>query len=139
MSGGIEIHDEKGVDLSRPPRGFSEVLPIIIQLKQANEQTQIRKILQDQTSKGFVEQYTLQATSQQPVIEMRPSQPARSFNLDNDGPGQVFVEVNHRFQSPATLNPGERYNIKFDSHQLYRFWVYCLNGATASVRVNIEG
>jgi len=110
----------------------------------ASQAVKIRKYYDNRTSQGWIQNFeNTPITDAPPSQEFRLVSPAQSISITNDsavGAAPLWVEVNKRFDSRRTLNPGETLNINFETHKLERFFLQCPPGlATNLWRATAKG
>ncbi len=115
------------------------VASFVYQAVAASNLARIRKLKEDETSQGWVENFDVAVTPASPSQEVALTLPAQSISITNDGPALVWVEINKRFYTRRTLNLGETLNINFGAHKLERFFVQCPPGLTATIRATARG
>ena len=109
----------------------------------ASQAVKIRKYFDDRTSQGRIENFDqIIASPAEPSQEFILSSPAQSISITNNAPVGglvIWVEINRRFNTRRTLNPGEVLNIDFEMHKLERFFVQCPPGVPPTFSATAKG
>jgi hypothetical protein len=130
------------VEVIGGPQGSTDrmdpsVMNFLLLASMVSQTVRTRKLLEDTISEGWMKPYTVPVTAV--VSETLMDEPAQSLSLVNDGPGVVMLEINDRRHSFITVNANQPFQIDFRGHKLNRFYLYCLPGVTATVRVAVKG
>ena len=129
------IKDGKQVDTSAID-DYDGFMAFLMQASIAANTARIRRYFDDRTSIGREQNFELNIT---PVVqEIRCIYPSQSFYIINDGPGQIFVEINAPGYSPTRLLPGEDKRINFETHKLKQFNVWSTPGTIATARAVVK-
>ena len=131
MPSEIEISEDGNPNVMRP-----DVMQFLMTAAVASHTGKLRKYFEDRESKGWIQNYIIAVT---PVAtQVRPTTPAQTFYILNDGAAQIFVELNKRFASATPLLITEDMFVDFETHKLKEFWVYTAAGV-AVARAMVRG
>ncbi|MGQ9545927.1 MAG: hypothetical protein ACUVTR_02010 [Dehalococcoidia bacterium] len=129
------IKNGKAVDTSAIDN-YDSFMAFLMQASQAANIAKIRKYYDDRTSIGREENFELSITPATQEIVL--AYPAQSFYIINDGPGQIFVEINGPGFAPNRLLPHDKKEINFETHKLKKFSVWSAAGTTATARATAK-
>ena len=126
---------EDGVEITDPNRIRPDVMQFVMLAKIARETTKIRQYFDDITPDGNIINYVLQVTDvrQRVVITI----PAQSVAFMNDGPDSVAIWINEPTDLPKTIAHNETYDVDFDVHKLFGFYIQCNTGEHAQLRAAV--
>lgn len=123
---------EDGVEITDPNRINSDVMQFVMLAKIARETTQMRKYFDDIRPDGNIINYVLHVTDVRQRVVI--TNPAQSINILNDGPDSAVVWINEPTDLPKTIAHNETFEVDFDVHKLFRFYVQCNTGEHAQLR-----
>ena len=125
------IKDGKPVDTSAID-DYDSFMNFLMLSSIAAQAVKIRRYFDDRTSIGRTQNFPLNIT---PAIqEVVCAYPSQSFYILNDGPGQIFVEINDAGYGPTPLLANEDLALDFETHKLERFYVWSAPGTVATAR-----
>lgn len=111
------------------PSDYDNFMQFLMLASIASQAVKIRKYFDDWTSQGWTQDFdNVIASPAVPSQEFTLDSPAQSISIINNaiaGGPVIWVEINRRFNSRRTLNPGQVLNINFGTHKLERFFVQC--------------
>jgi len=133
----IEIVDQHGKRLDTSQiDNYDSFMTYLMQAASTANIIRLRKYFEDKQSQGREENFELNIT---PVLqELLCSHPSQSFYIFNDGPGDIFVELNLAGFSPAHLAMGEDKFVDFETHVLKQFNVWSAPGTIAAARAVVK-
>ena len=132
----VIIENGKELDTSQID-DYDPFMSYLIASAQLSRLNKIAKLMEDEMSVGWMQNLDVPVTSI--IRELRPSTPAQSMFLVNDGPSNVMVTVNLSYTTPRVLLPTESMSIDFKGHKLIRFFVECSAGLTSNIRALLKG
>jgi hypothetical protein len=127
--------DGKAVDTSAIDN-YDSFMGYLMQASTAANTAKIRKYFDDRTSIGEVENFALDITDQ--PQEVQCANPSQSIYVVNDGPGEIFVTINALGRTPTHLFVHEQMFDNFETHKLYRFYVWSAQGTIATARAKVK-
>jgi hypothetical protein len=133
----VEVVDQHGkpVDTSQIDN-YDGFMTYLAQASATANLVRIRKHLEDRQSQGREENFALNIT---PTLqEVICSHPSQSFYIFNDGPGDIFIEINLPGYDPARLAMGEDKVVDFETHVLKQFNVWSAPGTIAAARAVVK-
>ncbi len=77
---------------------------------------------QGMVSLGITEPFSVTATTE--VKELRFSTAMQSVSIHNDGGYRVYIKVNTLNTNPNVINPGETFNLGYNTHAIERVFYY---------------
>ncbi len=129
------IKDGKPVDTSAID-DYDSFMSFLMQASIAANTAKIRKYFDDRTSIGRTINFPLNIT---PIHqEIVCPYPAQSLHVVNDGPGQIFVTENALGGDPTPLFVHDEMWNNFETHKLYRFYVWSAPGTVATARAKVK-
>jgi hypothetical protein len=129
------IRDGKSVDTSAIDN-YDSFMAYLMAAAQTAHLARIRRYYDDRTSIGEDQNWALQIT---PVSqEILCAHPSQSIYLVNDGPGEIFVTINALGRTPTHLFVHEQMFDNFETHKLYRFYVWSALGTIATARAKVK-
>ena len=129
------IKDGKPVDTSAID-DYDSFMSFLMQASIAANTAKIRKYFDDKTSVGEVEGFDLEITPS--LQEVRCTYPSQSIYVVNDGPGGIFVALNSLGRTPTHLFIRDEMTDDFETHKLYRFYVWSAPGTVATARAKVK-
>jgi hypothetical protein len=133
----VEIVDPNGKHLDTSAiDNYDSFMTFLMQAAATANIIKIKKHLDDKKSQGREENFELNIT---PVLqEVFCNHPSQSFYIFNDGPGDIFIEINLPGYSPAHLAMGEDKFVDFETHVLKQFNVWSASGTIAAARAVVK-
>jgi hypothetical protein len=133
----VKIIDQNGKSLDTSAiDNYDSFMAFLMQASATAQLVRIRKHFDDRTSIGREQNFELNIT---PVRqEVFCTYPSQSFYIINDGPGQIFVELNAPGYSPSRLLVGEDKFVNFETHLLKQFNVWSAPGTIAAARAVVK-
>lgn len=129
------IQNGKPVDTSAID-DYDSFMAFLMQASATANIVKIRKYFDDRTSVGREQNFELNIT---PAIqEIVLAYASQSFYIINDGPGQIFVEINLPGYGATRLLAGEDKFSDFETHKLRQFNVWSAAGTVATARAVIK-
>jgi hypothetical protein len=129
------IKDGKQVDTSAID-DYDSFMNFLMLASIASNTAKIRRYNEDRTSIGRTINFPLNITSTRQEIVC--PYPAQSLYVVNDGPGQIFVIENALGGDPTPLFIHDEMQNDFETHKLYRFYVWSAPGTVATARAKVK-
>jgi hypothetical protein len=127
--------DGKAVDTSAIDN-YDSFMGYLMQASTAANTAKIRKYFDDRTSIGEVQNFALDITDQ--PQEVQCANHSQSIYVVNDGPGDIFVTINSLGRTPTHLLVHDEMSDNFETHKLYRFYVWSAQGTVATARAKVK-
>lgn len=128
----VKIVDQNGKPLDTSAiDNYDEFMSFLMQASAAANLAKIRKFYDDRRSIGRAPSLPINnitPTSQ----EIRCPYPCQSLYLLNNGPGQIFVNVNSPGETPTPIIAGRAAYFPFETHVIECFYVWSAPGTVAT-------
>ena len=121
------------VDGHKVAGGSKETMSEIYELVNMANMAKMRKIMQDQSAKGWVRSYNFTIMPAGEIIKME--QLGQAITFINDGPAVVQLGINSR-DHLNIINVNQAFNLNFKNHVLE--WIY-IQSAGATARAAVSG
>ena len=129
------IRDGKQVDTSAIDN-YDNFMSFLMLASIAANTAKNRRYNEDRTSIGRTTNFPLNITPTRQEIVC--PYPAQSLYIINDGPGQIFVIENALGGDPTPLFVHDEMWNNFETHKLYRFYVWSAPGTIATARAKVK-
>jgi len=97
-------------------------IPVVLNIAQTTIATQGVLAL------GLNEPY--EVTAKTTVQEARFTQAMQSMSVKNDGAATAYIKVNTLNTQPNVVNPGETFEVSYNTHAIERVFYYTVSGET---------
>jgi hypothetical protein len=129
------VRDGKPVDTSAID-DYDSFMSFLMLASIASQAVKIRRYVEDRTSIGREQNFELNITPA--VQEIILAYPSQSLYIKNDGPGQIYVEINLPGYGATRLLANDKKEVNFETHKLKQFNVWSAPGTIASARAVVK-
>jgi len=130
------IKNGKPVDTSAID-DYDSFMSFLMQASIAANTAKIRKYFEDRTSSGRTQNFPRLNITPTPQ-EVQCIHPSQSIYVVNDGPGQIFVSINALETDATPLFMHDEMSDNFETHKLYRFYIWSTPGTVATARAKVK-